>query len=712
MFRLESYLYKVIKYGLYAILLTPLVFWPRALFGFMTPKFILFQVLVEIVFAAWLALLLLNNANVGENMRMTRITNNRLAISGISKNPILLVLLGFIAISFISAFFGVDFSRSFWGIGARMTGLFAELHFFAWFLVLATSLNNANNTDKYANDANRELEKKSRLAISGISNKLLNWHYYLNFSFAISILVALSAFYENTAWRLVYGSTFFNNPTFVGPYFLFHFFWGLYETIFNFQFSISKVKRWFFGAGTALLALVIFLGEIRGAILGLFIGLIVFGLGLIFTDMVRRRFKILLLAFFIAILIGLSGLWFARESAFVQNTSALKRLTQISIEQTTIQTRLIVWRLAVAGFKERILFGAGPENFNYVFNAHYNSVLLKYGLGETWFDKPHNAFLEILTEIGAIGGLAYLLILISVVFSLFKEFKNGQKILILTLASAFTAYLSSIFFSFDSFGSWFGLYLMLGFLASHNNANKAEELRMPRIANNLYSQLAVLAITLVTFALLYVNYGIWRANIADADALRIFPRDSEQGTILFKKSLTYFSPYKSEYQFDLLASVSGAIAKNLPISQLEDNLNFALNEADKAIKNHPQNAAYYTDMVKLYNILGEKGGNSEILNQAEIFGKKSLELSPRRQETRFYLARTALLKGDSKLAVQWTKEAEELNSTVNLSHWYLGLALIADNRREIGIIEIKKALELGYQTQNKNETDFIKNLGL
>jgi len=437
-----------VKYGLYAILLMPLVFWPRALYGFMTPKFVLFQVLVEIVFAAWLILKIIDFRNRG-----IFDFGNQLFFR---KNYILLVLFGFLIVSFISAIFGVDFGRSFWGIGARMTGLFAELHFFAWFLVLVGTFRSGSTrteADQRGNNYQRESAKNPHISAS----------MYLNFSFAVSILVALSAFFQNTGWRLVYGSTFFNNPTFVAPYLIFHFFWGLYQSVIS-----GSTKRWFFGSGTALLAFVIFLGEIRGAILGLFIGLIVFGLGLIFTDAIKRRFKILIFAFFIAIFVGLAGLWFARESAFVQNISALKRLTEVSLWQTTVQTRLIVWRLAFEGFKERIWFGAGPENFNYVFNFHYNPTLLKYGLGETWFDKPHNAFLEIFTENGIMGGLAYLLILIIAAFTLFKLFKSSQKILALTLASAFASYLSSMFFSFDSFGSWFGFYLFLAFLASHD----------------------------------------------------------------------------------------------------------------------------------------------------------------------------------------------------------------------------------------------------
>ncbi|MEK7578334.1 MAG: O-antigen ligase family protein, partial [Patescibacteria group bacterium] len=683
---LEKFLNSVVKYGLYAILLAPLIFWPRALYAFMTPKFILFQVLAEIVFAAWLLLII-----YGDGWKQTIIDFRR--------NYVVLALSGFLAVSFISAFFGIDFGRSFWGIGARMTGLLAELHFFAWFLILISFFS---------------------VSTSDINKK--NWYKYIDFSFWVSILVALSAFFQNTEWRIGYGSTFFNNPTFVAPYFLFHFFWGMYQVI-NLKPQTSNLKKWLFGSGAVLLAFVIFLGEVRGAILGLLIGLIILGLGLIFADAIKRHFKILLLAFFVAIFAGLVGVWFLRESAFVQNTSALKRLTQLSLGQTTFQTRFAAWRIAVQGSKEHSLLGVGPENFNYVFNAHYNPALLKYGFGETWFDKPHNAFLEILAEIGVVGGLAYLFILATAAFALFKLFKkglpalpaqtgqSGQKILALILTGAFTAYLSSMFFSFDSFGSWFGLYLFLAFLSSNKNSefrilnsesNSNDSILKHSVIKNLKFKILIMPVIFIgTLILLYLNYSIWRANVYDADALRIFSRDQVQGITYFKKSLNYFTPYKTEYQFDMVASVVGALAKNLPIPQLENNLNFVLDGADKAIKAHPKNAAYYTDMAKLYNILGEKGRNPEILNQAEMFGIKSLELSPNRQETMFYLARTALLKGDSRLAVKWSKQAEELGATLNLSRWYLGLAYIADNQIETGKIEIKKALELGYPPLNE-----------
>src|SRR3989344_5711595 len=162
MSKIDLYLSKIVKYGLYAILLTPLVFWPMALYAFGTPKFILFQILVEIVFAVWLALTLYN-PNKSKN------PNN--PNSGYGK-WLIIALFVFIAISFISAIFGIDFSRSFWGIGARMTGLFAELHFFAWFLMLASSLYNPNKS-KNPNNPNSEV---------GLQMTKSDFNSYINFS--------------------------------------------------------------------------------------------------------------------------------------------------------------------------------------------------------------------------------------------------------------------------------------------------------------------------------------------------------------------------------------------------------------------------------------------------------------------------------------------------------------------------------------------------
>ena len=441
-------------------MLTPLAFWPEALYGFMTPKFLLFQVLVEIVFGAWLMLKFLkpNFRSPTSKIPEVGLQESKLGF----RNWIVIALLLFFAISFVSALFGVDFSRSFWGIGARMTGLFAELHFLAWFLVLVNfSKSGFRNPTGVAfrSPTSRDLDVGLLKPVDIVK--------YLNFSFAVCVIVALTAFYQNTQWHLVFGYTIFSNPTFVAPYFLFHFFWGLYQAI-NLKNVRNRVSNIIFGTGSILIVTALILGQIRGAMIGLLAGLFVVGAFLIFSDILaKKRYRIFIAVLMLVIILSVVAMFLFKDSEFVKNSTYLKRFSDISLSATTAQTRILMWQSAIKGFSSAPILGAGPENFSYLFNANYNPRLLMYGGGsfaETWQDKPHNAFIEILTETGIIGSLSYILIWFFVAIYLFKIFRKGEKFLSLILAAAFIAYFGAVFFSFDSFGSWFGLYLFLALL--------------------------------------------------------------------------------------------------------------------------------------------------------------------------------------------------------------------------------------------------------
>ena len=561
--------------------------------------------------------------------------------------------------------------------------MFAELHFIAWFLVL----------------------------ISYLKNDKEKWNNYLNFSFFVSIAVALTAFYQNPNWSLAIGSTIFNNPTFVTPYFIFHFFWGLYQSI-----SQSK-NRWLWASASAFLFVAIILTQIRSSILGFLVGIFIFGIILIFSSALGHRVKIATAVSYLVLIIGIIVFWNIRDFPAVKNISFLNKISQTSLTGATVQTRLLNWQEAIAGFKDRPLLGVGPENYNFVFNAHYNPEFARFAddFAETWSDKPHNAFLEILAETGIIGGLAYLLILAAAASALRALWRKGEKILVGALLGGFLGYLGSIFFAFDSFGSWFGLYLMLGFLASHRhdaniqmNTNDTNKIRI--ISMNSYISIAIVAI--IVFILLWGNYSIWRANLYDAEAIRIFQQKPREGLTLFQKSLSYNTPYKAEYRFDLAGSVMTAVQRNASIPDLENTLNFALEEIDQAIAAHPENAAYYSDAAKLYNILGDKGADPAVLDQAESFAKKSLELSPDRQETLFYLAQTALIRKDVESAIRWTRRAIDAYPEWRKGYWFLGRIYFIAGQYEKSAAEIKKAIDMGYNPQNKGEEEFIKNLGL
>ena len=145
---IEQNLIKAIKAGLYAVLLTPLFFHRSFIFPFIAPKVFIFQSLVEIVLALWLAFIIFYPKH--RSFKLSPFAAG------------LFILLAFLT---ISSLFGIDINRSFWSTQERALGLVALFHFAAFFLVLSHF---------------------TRLS-------LVKWRNYLSFSLIISFIAAFFA---------------------------------------------------------------------------------------------------------------------------------------------------------------------------------------------------------------------------------------------------------------------------------------------------------------------------------------------------------------------------------------------------------------------------------------------------------------------------------------------------------------------------------------
>lgn len=82
----------------------------------------------------------------------------------------------------------------------------------------------------------------------------------------------------------------------------------------------------------------------------------------------------------------------------------------------SISERLNVWENTIELIKEKPILGVGAGNWQYNFLKHSVSDINKIVHNNTTFQKPHNDFLWVLSELGIIGILLFLLI----VFFIFK----------------------------------------------------------------------------------------------------------------------------------------------------------------------------------------------------------------------------------------------------------------------------------------------------
>ena len=124
--------------------------------------------------------------------------------------------------------------------------------------------------------------------------------------------------------------------------------------------------------------------ETRGAVVALLAALLALTLFFIFArpeDLVQLPFqktqhlKKYAVGFLLFGIIAAGSIWLMRDSAFVKSNNTLKRVTHISFTEATAQTRLLAWKMSLTGFKERPIFGWGPENYYVLFNKYYDPRL-------------------------------------------------------------------------------------------------------------------------------------------------------------------------------------------------------------------------------------------------------------------------------------------------------------------------------------------------
>ncbi|MBM3792439.1 MAG: hypothetical protein FJW35_19110, partial [Acidobacteria bacterium] len=219
--RVKAWLVRLIRLGLSLILISPLLAWSGFLFPHITAKVLSFQILLEIVLAAALFLVAIDEALRRHLLR-------------VASSPLFLALGLLMGYTLAGSMLGVDPLRSLWGLIDRQDGLVLLFHFFSWMLVVTWFYSVPPVTGRVDRpEASPEFSHGPGL------------HGYLGFSYWISAAVALTAVAQHpqiqsleifqylgsvvalgTAERV---SGVFGNPIALGPYLSLHFFYGMYQ---------------------------------------------------------------------------------------------------------------------------------------------------------------------------------------------------------------------------------------------------------------------------------------------------------------------------------------------------------------------------------------------------------------------------------------------------------------------------------------------------
>ena len=371
--------------------------------------------------------------------------------------PLLYALGALLFVQYIAMFFGVHPGRSWWSDLFWMSGVLFLTHIAALALILATFLTKADWA-------------RIRRSVA-LSTGL--------FGLLTIIGVEGMGYSEKLLWLPMGDSGLsFGNGTYAGVYLLLAFVLGLIElshtapgkwrrlliaslagmglspVLVNIGILFGKVPL-----GEVLANPILILGSSRASSATFILLLVYLGGRFALSRFAPDRAKqSVLRAWGAAVLLGIAlgvGLLFTPGS-FVQKAY---------IESSTA-ARLIVWESSFEAFAERPFLGWGPENFNHALERHFdNRLFLNENIGEIWFDKAHNFFVDTAVTTGAIGLLAGILVMAAFIFTVYRARESEligetESILLMALVPAHLLQLQT---GFDTVAT----YALLGFIAGY-----------------------------------------------------------------------------------------------------------------------------------------------------------------------------------------------------------------------------------------------------
>jgi O-antigen ligase len=195
-------------------------------------------------------------------------------------------------------------------------------------------------------------------------------------------------------------------------------------------------------------------------------------------------------------------------------------LTSFDLRHGSVKARLNVWQGALAEIREenwqRRLFGFGPDELSSVFVRQYQS---DWSLDEsinTWPDRAHDSFLDIILTFGFVGLAAYVLFFgyffFQLLFFLRRPRSDQPYWLGFFCLLALAGYFVNNLLSFSDTPQFLYLYLILGlvvFLVS-----QAEPARQIKLGLSKYSR-ALIYLFAVILVVIFLFYDNWRTVQAD-----------------------------------------------------------------------------------------------------------------------------------------------------------------------------------------------------
>ena len=658
------------KICVYASFFVPLIVLPSSfIFPFIVPKIIVLRSLITFTIGAY-ALLLVSN---WEKYRPRGTWLN-------------IALLVFLISFFLSTIFGVDAYHSFWDNHERMLGFFTIFHYVAYYFICSALF--ANWT-----------EWKWTLRIFLLAGSLV---------MIVGLLqVVKPDFLLNQGSARVVSTL--GNSIYVGGYALFL----IFVSYLLFIKEKEIVWKWIEVLAGFLAVLGLFASGTRGTILGLGAGI---GVALLSYTVMLKQYpatRKILGAIAAISFVLLVVLYLNRDTTFVKKIPAVGRTFSTSLTDVKNSPRMIAWNIAIESWKEKPVFGWGPNNFFYAFNTHYNPRSLQYGYGETWFDNAHNIILNTLAVQGTVGLVSYLAIFVVGIATLLSAYRQGRIDPHVAVAgSAFLiAHLVQNVTVFENPTSY--LYFMFWLALINRLAGYKEAAEVAPAPERKVNVFLTGAVAVVALILVYVlNVQPAKANQMSLDALRALGQNPVEGITAMKKAFAFSSPHIDDIRNDIGRTAVGTLMatyQQLGKERSNEIITIVDEELRKNTVLHPRDIRVYLALAQLKQIEAQLNNNALPMLDAERHLTTALEHSPRRQQILYNLAGIKIQLNKSGEAIQLLEQAINDNPRIGESYWRLAYTYKFLGKDAEARAAIDRALKNGVKF-NEDEENIIREI--
>jgi O-antigen ligase len=612
------------------IIFSPLYVSSKLFFPFITTKTFAFQIAVEVMVVAFLALCVID--------KKYRIHTS---------STVILLLVYLIILTIASAVSGNDFYHSFWSNNEREDGILLLGHLFLFSVVL-----------------------------TGFFRSVREWLYLLDMFLVAVFCVAVVSFDQYLALSLsdVWKDHFIpssngarlaatiGNAGYVGGYMVF----GIFVSLFM---ALKRSKWWQKTWYVLLLSLCLFIAiqtQTRGAYLALALGVLISAVYLMWFYWRNKYLKIGLVVVLLVGTLGVVGIFTFKDSDFIKGQPILRRVASISLSEATANNRMVTWKIGWEGLKEKPLLGYGQENFYQVFDKYYTTKN-----SEQWFDRCHNMICDRAVTGGILGLIGYLALLLLPFYGLWKyyikEYGKNQEgvenisrkyLTPIIFSILILAYIIQNMFIFEALAIYIPLIIVLSFVGLYGEHSDSEFWENENLKIGL-----LVAFVILFFPALYIfNLKPMNANADFITALssqqtvdkridafeEILSRDTYGNQEYRRHYLTVYENVVSEYMNDLANRTE---AKDKLVMDFAAKME---NQLSNQLKENPYSVNNYSALINFYN--SSYFFDISRLQKALDVADKAIALSPNRPQVYYEIATTHYYLGNYLFSIK--KEAE------------------------------------------------------